>query len=64
MTIKKLAQEIAAEILTVYGPDGPAECTRAQMMLGQYGKEKNMGGRNKDSIAEVIENKLRRRLEG
>jgi hypothetical protein len=62
--IPVLAQSLATDILTVADREnGGIECTRAQMMLMQPdGKERNMGGRCKDSLVCVIEYHLREKL--
>lgn len=51
-----LADAIATELLTVHLPRTEAvECTRAQMMLLQPdGTERDMGGRCKGSVRDVI----------
>ncbi len=55
MSVHELAKKIATELLTMHGPT-IVECTRMQLMLVQNdGSERNMGGRNKTSITEVIE---------
>ena len=56
----RIAIEIATAILTVNHTDGPIECTRAQMMLRGRNEnhrttERNMGGRNKQSIVSEID---------
>ena len=60
-----IAIEIATELLTVYEKDGPLECTRTQMMLAgeppqQPWQETEHGGRNKQSIVDVIDEVLKR----
>jgi hypothetical protein len=61
LTGSTLAQEIATKILTVYTDPKPLECTRAQMMLKQPdGSETQHGGRNKQSIVNVIDEVLTR----
>jgi len=60
---QSLAEEIATEILTIYGSNAQfpsVECTRAQLMLRNDIGEFNMGGRNKASIIEVIVRHLKR----
>ena len=64
MNHRKLSELIATEILSVYDRSGATECTRAQMMLARPdGTERNMGGRNKDSIIEAVDYILRTRAE-
>lgn len=54
-TSYNLAIMIAKEIMTVRGSFGDIECHRAQLMARQPdGFERNMGGRNKESIAAYI----------
>jgi hypothetical protein len=54
-SLQKLVNEIATDLLTIYSNPDNIECTRAQMMLKQSdGSEKNMGGRNKNSIQQTI----------
>ena len=50
----EMAEVIATEILTVWSDDSDIECTRAQMMLDTNGAERNMGGRNKQSLTNCI----------
>lgn len=53
------AEELATRLLTVMGPLGGIECTRAQMMLKRDdGTEQNYGGRNKRSIMLEIDELL------
>ena len=60
-----VAEQIASDILTVWSSDSSGiECDRAQMMLKQSdGKERNMGGRNKESIIKTILPHLERLLD-
>ena len=53
--LKELSMQIAADILRANAVPGGVECTRAQLMLATpYSGERNMGGRNKKSIAQTI----------
>lgn len=58
VVIRRFAERLAGAILTFHS-DEPIECQRAALMLEQPdGTEKNMGGRCKESIADVIESAL------
>lgn len=63
---RDFAVKLATDILTVADNEsGGIECTRAQMMLKQSdGTERNMGGRNKESLIQLIECHLMDRLGG
>ncbi len=54
----QVAEDIATAILTTQSSTGGTECTRAQMMLKDGDSEKNMGGRNKNSIITTTLNVL------
>lgn len=65
LELVNVATQIATSILTVYaGTTDGIECHRAQMMLKQAdGTEKNMGGRNKDSLVKEIMVHLQKLME-
>lgn len=51
----ELAKRIAQKLLTVNGPDDKdVICTRAQLMLKNGSRERDMGGRNETSIINCI----------
>ena len=50
-----LAEKITKEIMTFFDGENEIECIRIQLMLEQSdGSEKNIGGRDKESIKNVI----------
>ena len=62
--IDELANEIATDLLTVFDGQKGVECTRMACMLSENGgNEIDMGGRNKDSMINVIREHLRRVLD-